>query len=147
MTDYPNDEKKSGILFVCYGNACRSPIAEGLAKLILGENIRIESAGLAPILAGATQDAIRVLHEAYGADISHHTARNVADIQIALFDQVIVLDAYVFETLKSRYPSLSDRFILWDIEDPYGQDMGAYRKTAEAIKNLIEKHLASLDKK
>jgi protein-tyrosine-phosphatase len=144
MTDNPHDEKISGILFVCYGNACRSPIAEGLAKLILGEHIRIESAGLVPILEGATHDAIQVLDEVYGVDISHHKARSVADIQIAFFEQVIMLDAYVFEALKRRYPSLSDRFTLWDIEDPYGQDTGAYRKTAETIKNLIEKHLASL---
>jgi protein-tyrosine-phosphatase len=116
MTNNPHDEMISRILFVCYGNACRSPIAEGLAKLILGEQIR-------------------------NIDISHHTARSVANIQIALFEHIIVLDAYVFEALKNRYPSLSDRITLWDIEDPYGQDLSAYRKTAETIKNLIEKHL------
>jgi protein-tyrosine-phosphatase len=132
------------ILFVCYGNACRSPMAEGLAKLILGEQVRIESAGLAPILNGATHDAIDVLHELYGVDISHHTARSVADMHVGLFEHILVLDAYVFETLKNRYPSLSDTLILWDIEDPYGQDRNAFHKTAETIKKLIEKHLVPL---
>ena len=132
------------ILFVCYGNACRSPIAEGLAKLILGEQIRIESAGLAPILNGATHDAIGILHELYAIDISHHTARSVADIQIGFFEHIVVLDAYVCETLKNRYHDLADMFILWDIEDPYGQDRNAYQKTAETIKKLIEKHLVPL---
>ncbi|UCE41499.1 MAG: low molecular weight protein arginine phosphatase [Candidatus Aminicenantes bacterium] len=129
------------ILFVCYGNACRSPMAEGLAKLILGEQIRIESAGLAPLLNGATHDAIEVLRELHDIDISHHTARSVSDIHIGLFEHIIALDAYVFEALKNRHPSLSVRFTLWDIEDPYGQDMSAYQKTAETIKGLIEKHL------
>ena len=146
MTDNSPDEKAAGILFICYGNACRSPIAEGLAKLILGEQIRIESAGLAPLLDGATHDAIQVLDDVYGIDISHHAARSVADIQITPFQHVIVLDAYVFEALKSLYPSLSERFTLWDIEDPYGQNRSAYRKTAETIKNLIEKHIAPLFK-
>jgi protein-tyrosine phosphatase len=132
------------ILFVCYGNACRSPIAEGLAKLILGEQIRIESAGLAPILNGATHDAIDILHELYAIDISHHAARSVADIQIGFFEHIVVLDAYVCETLKNRYHDLADTFILWDIEDPYGQDRNAYQKTAETIENLIEKHLVPL---
>jgi protein-tyrosine-phosphatase len=144
MTDNSRDEKSSSILFVCYGNACRSPMAEGLAKLILGEQIRIESAGLAPILDGATHDATMVLLEQYDADISHHTARSVADIQIDLFERIIVLDAYVHETLKNRYPHLTDNFILWDIEDPYGQDKMAYRETAEILKSLIEKHLVPL---
>lgn len=119
-------------------------MAEGLAKLSMGEQVRIESAGLAPILNGATHDAIEVLNKLYDIDISHHAARSVADIQIALFDHIIILDAYVFEALKNRYPSLSDTFTLWDIEDPYGQDISAFRKTAETIKNLIEKHLVPL---
>jgi len=144
MIDNSHDEKSPSILFVCYGNACRSPMAEGLAKLILGEQIRIESAGLAPILHGATHDAIMVLLEQYDADISHHTARSVADIQIDLFERIIVLDAYVHETLKNRYSHLTDNFILWDIEDPYGQDKTAYRETAEILKSLIEKHLVPL---
>ena len=118
-------------------------MAEGLAKQILGEQIKIESVGLAPILNGATRDAIVVLRELYDIDISHHTARSLAGIHIGLFERIIVLDTYVFEALKNRYPSLSDRFTLWDIEDPYGQDMIAFRKTAETIKKEIEKHLVS----
>ena len=129
------------ILFVCYGNACRSPMAEGLAKLILGEQVRIESAGLVLVLNGAIHEAVEVLHKLYGIDISHHISRSVADIQIGLFDHIIILDAYVFEAHKNRYPTLADKFILWDIEDPYGQDISSFRKTAEIIKNLIEKHL------
>ena len=93
MTNNPHDEKASGILFVCYGNACRSPMAEGLAKKILGEQIRIESAGLAPVLDGATHDAIAVLDECYGIDISLHSARSIEESQIGSFALVIVLDA------------------------------------------------------
>jgi protein-tyrosine-phosphatase len=132
------------ILFVCYGNACRSPMAEGLAKWILGEKVRIESAGLAPVLHGATREAIDVLHEEYNIDISHHRARDVAAINLDLFQNIIVLDAYVFQILKGRYPSVSDRFILWDIADPYGQSKKAFKKTARTIKNSIERSLVPL---
>ena len=132
------------ILFICYGNACRSPIAEGLAKLLIGDKIRIESAGLAPILNGATHDAIEVLQEQYDIDISHHIAKSVADTSLDFFEHIVVLDAYVFEALKNRYPSISDTFTLWDIEDPFGQDTSTFQKTAETIKNLIEKHLVPL---
>jgi protein-tyrosine-phosphatase len=119
-------------------------MAEGLAKSLLGEQIRIESAGLTPILDGATDDAMEVLHDVYGIDISHHMSRAIADISLDLFQRIIVLDTYVYDTLQSRYPSLSDRFILWDIEDPYGQGKNAYEKTAEIIKNLIDKNLVPL---
>ena len=132
------------VLFVCYGNTCRSPMAEGLAKLVLGDEVRIESAGLAPVLDGATHESVDVLKDTYGMDISHHITRSAADIQIALFEHIIILDAYVHEALKNRYPSLSEKFILWDIEDPYGQDLNAFEKTAETLKQLIEKHLVPL---
>jgi protein-tyrosine-phosphatase len=119
-------------------------MAQGLAQWILGEKIRIESAGLAPVLHGATGEAIDVLNEEYNIDISHHRARDVADITLDLFQKIIVLDAYVFQILKGRYPSVSDRFILWDIADPYGQGKKAFKKTARTIKNSIEKKLAPL---
>jgi protein-tyrosine-phosphatase len=119
-------------------------MAEGMAKQMLGEQVRVESAGLAPVLNGATRESSEVLHEIYGIDISHHVTRSVADIQIALFEHIIVLDAYVHEALKNRYPSLSDRFILWDIEDPYGLDLNAFKQTAEKINDLIEDQLVPL---
>jgi protein-tyrosine phosphatase len=144
MTGNPRAETASSILFVCYGNACRSPMAEGLAKRILGERIRIESAGLAPILDGATNDAIMVLLEHYGRDISQHTARSVADIQLDMFERIIVLDAFVHEMLKNRYPSSTKNFALWDIEDPYGQGKKAFLRTAQTIEKLIVKQLLPL---
>lgn len=119
-------------------------MAEGLAKLELGELVRIESAGLAPVLDGATNESVKILREKYGIDISHHITRSVSNIQISLFDHIIVLDAYVHEALKKRYPSLADRLILWDIEDPYGQDLEAFQNTAETLKDLIQKQLVPL---
>ncbi len=144
MNENPVENTIHGILFVCYGNTCRSPMAEGLAKHFLGDKFRIESAGLAPVLNGATHEAVEICQEEHGIDISHHITRSVADIPITFFDLIVILDSYVFEALKNRYPSLSDRLILWDIEDPYGQDRTAFQKTAEKIKTLIEKQLLPL---
>lgn len=136
-------EKISSMLFVCYGNTCRSPMAEGLAKKILGEKVRIESAGLAPVFDGATSEAIDILHEMYGVDISSHRTRNIEDVPLDEFDQIIVLDAHVYNTLLRRYPTLSGKFVLWDVEDPFGRDHGAFRKTATHIQSLIKKAFVS----
>lgn len=144
MSNKAPDNKPSSILFVCYGNVCRSPMAEGLAKHLIGSSARIESAGLAPLLSGATPDAVATLSQLYDVDISHHKAKSIADISINLFECIIVLDRYVFDLLKNRFPSHGDIFILWDIEDPFGKDMEAYRQTAEKIKKLIEKYLVPL---
>jgi len=128
----------SSILFVCYGNTCRSPMAEGLAKKILGDRVHIESAGLTPVFDGATPQAINVLLEMYGIDISSHRTKNITDVPLDEFDQIIVLDVYVYETLLRRYSILSYKFVLWDIEDPFGKDLDAFKKTAASLHSKIK---------
>ena len=135
-------ENISSILFVCYGNTCRSPMAEGLAKKILGDRVRIESAGLTPVFDGAAPEAVHVLLEMYGIDIFSHRTRNITDVPLDEFDRIIVLDAAVYETLLRRYSILSDKFVLWDIEDPFGKDLDAFKKTAASIQRKIEKNLS-----
>jgi protein-tyrosine phosphatase len=146
LTNDPHNKNAESFLFVCSGNACLSPIAEGLAKMLLGKNTRIESAGLAPIMNGATHEAIWVLMDMYNIDISHHKARSVTDIQIDSFEHIIVLEAFVLEALKTRYPLISDRFTLWDIEDPYNKGNQIFRRAAEIVKKTIERNLLALDR-
>jgi protein-tyrosine-phosphatase len=119
-------------------------MAEGLAKFLIGSNARIESAGLAPMLTGAAPEAIATLRQMYDVDISHHAPRSIAEIQLGLFEHVIVLDVHVFEALKNLYPSFAKKLTLWDIEDPFGQGMIAFRKTAEKITRMIENNLVPL---
>lgn len=119
-------------------------MAEGLAKLLMGDKERIESAGLSPVFKGAVPEAIQVLQDTYDTDISQHQTRSLADVQINAFDLIIVLDLYVFETLKNRFPSLSNKLILWDIQDPFGKDIHDYRKTARKLYDLIQRQLVPL---
>ena len=147
MTNDPHNKNTESFLFVCSGNASLSPIAEGLAKMLLGKNTRIESAGLTPIMNGATHEAIWVLMDMYNIDISHHKTRSVEDIQIDSFERIIVLEAFVLEALKTRYPLISDRFTLWDIEDPYGKSNQVFGRAAEIIKKMIKRGLFPHDSK
>ena len=129
------------LIFVCYGNTCRSPMAEGLAKKLLPEHVDVESAGLSPVFEGAVEDTVEIMKELYDVDVSSHRTRSIAEVEPERFDYIIVLDAGVYEMLKYRYPHLLDRMILWDIPDPFGQDWEAYKRTAEKIRQLIQKKL------
>lgn len=136
----PNDEPNS-ILFVCYGNVCRSPMAEGLAKKILDQSVKIESAGLSPILDTAADDAIRIMQEVYEVDISGHVPKNVVEMPLREYDLIIVLDSYVYNTIKKLAVDLADRLVLWNIQDPYGRDRDVYRQVAETIWSNIQEDL------
>jgi len=119
-------------------------MAEGLAKLVLGHKERIESAGLVPFFEGAVPEAIQVLQDSFNSDISLHRTRNIENVKPDDFDHIVVLDIYVHEALKARYPALSNKLIIWNIQDPFGKDVESFRKTAKKIYGMIQKHLIPL---
>lgn len=90
--------QKTTVLFVCLGNICRSPTAEGVfrRKLIarqLDDQIEIDSAGLGSWHVGKAPDS-RAQHAAAsrGIDISMLRARQVEAADFERFDLVIAMD-------------------------------------------------------
>ena len=116
-------------------------MAEGQAKKMLGNKIKIESAGLAPYFESAAGEAVEVLKNFYGINISNHSPRSVTDLDLERFGLIIALDSIVWSNLHSSYPHLSERILLWEIEDTFGKDMKAYKETAEKIQENIKKYL------
>jgi len=141
MNKYIQLKPGQSILFVCYGNTCRSPMAEGLARQIFKQNNQIESAGIAPGFEGAQEDAIIVLREEYGIEISGHKTRNINDLELDRYDWIITLDAYVHEFVKLRFRAARERMVLWEIQDPFGSPVEVYKKTAQSILRHITKFL------
>jgi len=84
------------ILFVCLGNICRSPIADGVMRQLVTEyalDWEIDSAGTGGWHAGEPPDR-RAIHIAkrYGVDISHLRARQFAYDDFKRFDKIYALD-------------------------------------------------------
>lgn len=86
------------ILFVCMGNICRSPLAEGVFRKLWHERapqleLRIESAGTHAYHVGEPPDeravAVARLH---GIDISTHRGRMVTRADFAVFDYILAMD-------------------------------------------------------
>jgi len=84
------------ILFVCMGNICRSPLAEGAFQAEadrLGLAVDVDSAGTGGWHAGEPPDA-RAIAAARrnGVDIAHQRARKVARADFDRFDHIVALD-------------------------------------------------------
>jgi protein-tyrosine phosphatase len=125
------------ILFVCYGNTCRSPMAEGIAKKILGKSFAVESAGTSPLFDGAQPDAVRAVAGLFGVDIAGHRTRSVAEVPLELFSYIIPLDLLVAAVLKRRYRISSIKLMVWEIDDPYGGQLADYQKCARILEGKI----------
>ncbi|HUU52818.1 MAG TPA: hypothetical protein VMW92_07300 [Candidatus Heimdallarchaeota archaeon] len=132
------------VLFVCYGNTCRSPMAEGLARKILGDKAEVESAGLMPMFEGAAPDAVAILNEMFDVDISQHRPKDVSELSMGEYDRIIVLDTYVYNTMSKLMKDYSGKLVLWDTEDPFGQNREVYERVALWLNAHLREHLAPL---
>jgi len=93
------------VLFVCMGNICRSPVAEGVFRHMLegvglSEKIHVDSAGTHSYHIGAppdTRSQATALHR--GVDLRQLRARRVTEADFANFDYLLAMDRDNFEHL------------------------------------------------
>jgi len=79
---------KPQLLFLCTGNACRSQMAEGWARALLGDRFTVHSAGIRP--HGVDPRAVAVMSEA-GVDISRHRSKHLDELATVTFDIVVTV--------------------------------------------------------
>lgn len=116
------------ILFVCLGNICRSPIAEGVARHLIeqgGHSITVDSAGTGHWHVGEAPCAHSItVARNHGVDISTLRARQVKKADFASFDLIVALDSSNYHDLKAmgckNLVKLGDYgFGGADVPDPY----------------------------
>jgi protein-tyrosine phosphatase len=149
-------KRKIGVLFVCTGNICRSPTAEGVlrhqAKLAgLADRLTIDSAGTHGYHIGEPPDKRSIAAaRKRGVDLSTLRARRVAKQDFEQFDYVLALDRGHFDLLRADCPpSHVARLSLFlshlgedlhDVPDPYYGNS----KDFEHALDLIERGCAAL---
>jgi len=103
--------KPVSVLFVCHGNICRSPTAEGVMRARASRSgmsaLVIDSAGTSACHAGEAPDrrAQRVAGQR-GYDLSTQRARQVCDDDFARFDWILAADHHNLADLKRRCPAI-----------------------------------------
>ncbi|MBP5167131.1 MAG: low molecular weight phosphatase family protein [Oscillospiraceae bacterium] len=127
------------IVFVCTGNTCRSPMAEGLFNMLAekeGLPFRAVSCGLFPD-AGAAPSAFAVeAAKELGADILGHRAKPCTEELLADCCAVYCMTSAHAEQLSRAFPAFADIIRTMppsDISDPYGGGLDMYRTAAAQI--------------
>lgn len=103
------------VLFVCTGNSSRSPMAEALLRHRAGTSVEAASAGTVPKPA-VHPDAVAVMRDRYGLDISGHRPVHVQDVAGQPFDYVIS----VCDKAREACPEFPARpgLMHWSLPDP-----------------------------
>jgi protein-tyrosine phosphatase len=132
----PENPQKVSVLFVCMGNYCRSPTAEGVFRAVVRERapdvaIEIDSAGTHDYHVGKSPDPRSVEAAARrGIDLMPLRARQVSDEDFDRFDYVLAMDRDNQAALLARSPARArDRVRLFmefaarpdmpEVPDPY----------------------------
>jgi len=105
------------VLFVCWGNAYRSPVAEALLKKLRPE-WKIDSAGISP--ANFISDLARqFLAEENAEKYLKDYPESLEEKKLNEYDVIVVMEEKLKRMVIERCPSCAGRIVVWDIKDPY----------------------------
>lgn len=144
------EENKGSILFLCTGNTCRSPMAEGLFRAHGGE----ETTGLTASSAGlftdpgipATHNAIVAAQE-LGADITAHRSACLTPDMVRDATYLVCMTGAHYDRIRAAYPACEDKLFLLlptDVSDPFGGDLDTYRQAARQIDTGVQQIIERL---
>jgi len=144
------------ILMVCLGNICRSPLAEGILKSKVGDDVIVDSAGTASYHVGSLPDQRSIaVAKLNNVDITNQRARSVSSADLDEYDLIYAMDEENYNNLlamaKNDIQRSKIKMIMnelypnenIDVPDPYyGGDHGfkhVYAMLDEATDKILEK--------
>lgn len=119
------------IIFVCTGNTCRSPMAEGYLKSKKRKDLSVISRGLAADGSPVSENSVEAMKE-IGIDIGGHVSKQLTFADIDETSVFICMSASHADILEGLGIDKMKIFIL-GISDPYGCDIETYKKCRDEI--------------
>lgn len=131
------------VLFVCTGNTCRSPMAEGIFRRLVAndqeqERIFCQSAGLSAVEGMPVSEHAVSVCQSVDIDISSHRARRIRPEDTQIWDLYFTMSsthAYILE--KAGVPGNKIHIPAY-IPDPFGKDIQEYRKCREKLEKEVK---------
>lgn len=152
------------ILFVCMGNICRSPTAEGVVRVHLDRtglaaDVELDSAGTHGYHIGkAPDDRARKAAAARGYDLSALRARRVSDLDFVRYDRILAMDRDNLDELRQVCPAehrhklglfleYSRNFREREVPDPYYGGEEGFEHVLDLVEDAASGLIESLSRK
>jgi protein-tyrosine-phosphatase/predicted ATP-grasp superfamily ATP-dependent carboligase len=136
----------SKIVFLCYGNICRSPLAAALAKQRLS-GVAIDSAGFHEQTSRTCPQKMLRIGSSFGVDLSGQRSARITAEQLANADLVIAMDLENLNRLGQEFPEMANRTTLLGlfgtpetlvIADPYLADEAVTNRICAQVRDGVE---------
>jgi protein-tyrosine-phosphatase len=128
---------KPKVLFICLGNSCRSIMAEALARHRCGDRWETASAGINP-LGFVAPETLKILAE-MGLSPAGLYSKGLSEIDLREYCLVINLAGHSLQGLIP--PAGAIRVLSRLVPDPYGCGLEVYRRSRDAILQVIIREL------
>lgn len=146
------------VLFVCLGNICRSPIAEGLALKIsmekgLQERVSFDSCGTGAYHIGEQPDPRTIENARKNGVVLSHAARQFDKSDFRVFDYIITMDQANMKNIKmlDQAEAFEDKLFLMrsfdklnlgaDVPDPYFGGEQGFQEVFEILERSVEEFI------
>lgn len=141
----------TGVLFVCTGNMCRSPLAEAKFKEMMQEygltGWQVASSGTWIPNKLRTDKRMAAWAREKGLDLSEHITQRISDQLLTEFGLVVVMTEGHKEALLSDYPEMDGNVVglselsgpFYDVPDPVSLDDDEFDQVASEVVLLVEK--------
>ena len=133
-----NKSIRTRVLFVCVGNACRSPMAEAIARYDAADVIEPHSAGLSPM--GVVPEPTKQTLTANGYSASGLTSDPFTEELADSMDMIVNMTGKPREEHFWKPQKVED----WIVQDPYGSSSVTYQRVFESIKRRVHQLAQSL---
>ena len=130
------------VLFVCSGNAYRSPLAEALLKK-LRPDLEIDSAGLHVVIPISIQ-VKTYLAKQNAAQYLKKVSQSIEEKDLRCYDLIVTMELIHTKAVLRLCPECKTRIVEWNIEDPYFLKNEDDRKIYAQIENKVEELAKSL---
>ena len=138
------------IACVCTGNTCRSPMAEGIFNKLAVEkkiDVTAESFGIATVMGMDVSDNSKIACMEIGVDLSGHTSTAVNDIDLDKYEKFYCMSQSHANMLSEFFLIPVSKIVVLNVSDPYGGDIGVYRKCRDEILKSVEEIIKEYENK
>jgi len=162
---YSRDELEKitemNFLFVCTGNTCRSPMAEGIFRKYLAEKLecdvdelngigyKVSSAGVAGFVGSTVSSNAVNACSAKGVNISFHRSKGLSQQSIEESDFIFVMERNHLNSVIALVPEAAGKSFLLngseEIPDPVGQSQEVYDCCAGIIEMAVKRRISELE--